>query len=403
MNENASYVSPPAQRPLRLQARGLGKHYTVASSREWALRGIDLDVHAGEIVGLFGPNGAGKSTLLRILAGTLTPSEGWASLYGRTSSVLSLNAAFHQHLSGVENALLTGVLLGKSRAAMRRDLEKVREFSGLGAAFSAPLFTYSQGMILRLGFALLTVLETDILLIDEALGVGDAAFQQRCMAHIIARAREGCAVIISSHAHMMLRHLCHRLFFLKDGTMMHRTQHESIAESNLAYSADILGEQVKAAWEKHAGVFPADSTAHRAELLFCTPHPEAAGHEYKDIPPVWRVGVRNQGHEPLADAHLVFSLICGGVMNFFRAAPLALPPLPPGESVLLLGLSDMPHCYGTYTVELCLQHEENLLDMISPAFFFFLRLPSDQWIRFFSSLTNSPPLRGQTILLEVIS
>ena len=286
---------------------------------------------------------------------------------------------------------------------MRRDLERVREFSGLGAAFSAPLFTYSQGMILRLGFALLTVLETDILLIDEALGVGDVAFQQRCIAHIVARAREGCAVIISSHAHMMLRHLCHRILFLKDGTVMRRTKHESITESNWAYSEEILAEQVKAAWEKHAEVFPADSTAHRVELLFCTPHPEAAGHEYKDIPPVWRIGVRNHGREPLADAHVVFSLICGGVMNFFRAAPLALPPLPPGESVLLLGLPDMPHCYGSYTVELCLQHEENLLDMISPASFFLLRLPSDQLVRFFTSYSNSPPLRGRTTLLEVIS
>lgn len=166
----------------------------------WALRDVSLSVAAGECLGVIGGNGSGKTTLLQVIGGVLRPTRGTVTVEGRLSSLVELSAGFHRDLTGRENALIGGVLLGLSRREARERLEEVIEFSGLDAdTIDAPLAGYSAGMGLRLGFSLVVATRPDVLLVDEVLAVGDDAFQRRCLERIDTMRGDGCAVVFVSH------------------------------------------------------------------------------------------------------------------------------------------------------------------------------------------------------------
>lgn len=166
----------------------------------WALRDVSLSVAAGECLGVIGGNGSGKTTLLQVIGGVLRPTRGTVTVEGRLSSLVELSAGFHRDLTGRENALIGGVLLGLSRREARERLEEVIEFSGLDAdSIDAPLAGYSAGMGLRLGFSLVVATRPDVLLVDEVLAVGDDGFQRRCLERIDTMRADGCAVVFVSH------------------------------------------------------------------------------------------------------------------------------------------------------------------------------------------------------------
>ena len=195
----------------RLERRAPGYHDL------WALRDVDLVIKAGEAFGIIGPNGAGKSTLLKCVSGVLRPTRGRVRVWGRVAPVLNLGGGLHPELTGRENAFLNGTMLGRSKREVAWRLDEITEFAGLGAFMDAPLRTYSQGMIARLGFAIATAWESDVLVLDEVLAVGDEAFQQKCHDRLAAARRRGVTVVLVSHSLDVVRRLCHRVVWLEHG------------------------------------------------------------------------------------------------------------------------------------------------------------------------------------------
>lgn len=196
-----------------------------------ALDGVSLRVGRGEVVGIVGRNGSGKSTLLRVIAGIYEPDQGSVRTQGRISSLLELGAGFREELSGRENIALAGAIVGFSAAQMQELTPSIVDFSELGEQIDAPLRTYSSGMRSRLGFAVATAVDPEILLIDEALAVGDARFRERSMSRIEAMVRaEDTTVIVVSHNADELRRLCGRLILLERGKTVLDGEPEAVFE-----------------------------------------------------------------------------------------------------------------------------------------------------------------------------
>lgn len=187
------------------------------STEFWALRDVSISIGEGEVVGLIGRNGAGKSTLLKILSQITEPTEGEAHLYGRAASLLEVGIGFHPELSGRENIYLNGAILGMTRAETRRKFDEIVDFSEVGKFLETPVKRYSSGMYVRLAFAVAAHLDPDILIVDEVLGVGDTAFQQKCLAKMRGIHEAGKTVIVVSHNMATIANLCHRVVWLKDG------------------------------------------------------------------------------------------------------------------------------------------------------------------------------------------
>lgn len=183
----------------------------------WALRNVSFDVPRGEIFGVIGANGAGKSTLLSILARITAPTEGYCEIRGRVSSLLEVGTGFHPELSGRDNVFLNGAFLGMSRAETRRKFDQIVDFSELGDLIDMPVKRYSTGMYMRLAFAVAAHLDPEVLLLDEVLSVGDAAFQEKSLARIDDITRSGRTVLFVSHDAASVANLCTRGLYLRDG------------------------------------------------------------------------------------------------------------------------------------------------------------------------------------------
>jgi ABC-type polysaccharide/polyol phosphate transport system ATPase subunit len=220
---------------LAIEAQGLGKayrRYPSAGARGvellslgrlrrhedfWALRGIDLELARGCALGLIGANGAGKSTLLRMLAQTTRPSEGRFRVGGRVASLLELGAGFHLDFTGRENLQLCGLLSGLTRAEVRAKEAAILEFAELGDFIDQPVRTYSSGMGLRLGFAIASAIEPEVLLIDEVFAVGDMYFQKKCVDRVLDFKRAGGTIVLCSHSLYDVRQMCDQALWLERG------------------------------------------------------------------------------------------------------------------------------------------------------------------------------------------
>ena len=190
---------------------------TVDSNVLWALRNVSFDVHKGEIVGIIGRNGAGKSTLLKILSKITPPARGRVEIHGRTSSLLEVGTGFHPELTGRENVYLNATILGMRKREVDRKFDEIVEFSGVEKFLDTPVKRYSSGMRVRLAFAVAAHLEPEILIIDEVLAVGDAAFQEKCLNKMQDVGNEGRTVFFVSHNMQAVTRLCERVITLKDG------------------------------------------------------------------------------------------------------------------------------------------------------------------------------------------
>jgi ABC-type polysaccharide/polyol phosphate transport system ATPase subunit len=183
----------------------------------WALRGIDLEVHCGEALGIVGPNGAGKTTLLRILAGITYPTEGVARTRGTVGSLLDVGTGFHPELTGRENVFLSGTVLGMRRREVRARFDEIVEFSGVERFLDTPVKRYSSGMRLRLAFAVAAHLEPPIVVVDEVLAVGDSAFREKCMGKMAEMGQRDRTVLFVSHDLGAITRLCTRAVWLDGG------------------------------------------------------------------------------------------------------------------------------------------------------------------------------------------
>ena len=185
----------------------------------WALKGVDFEIPFGSTFGIIGSNGSGKSTLLKCLAGILSPDKGTVSCNGRMAALLELGAGFHPDLSGRENIYLNGAILGMTRSEIDRKLEEIIDFSGLDKFVDTPVKNYSSGMVVRLGFAIATNVDPEILIIDEVLAVGDESFQHRCQEKIETFRQEGRTIILVSHGLIQVAQLCSTVAWLEKGVI----------------------------------------------------------------------------------------------------------------------------------------------------------------------------------------
>jgi lipopolysaccharide transport system ATP-binding protein len=177
----------------------------------WALRNLSFEAQPGETLGLIGPNGSGKSTALKLMSRIFEPTSGRVAVEGRLSALIELGAGFHPDLTGRENIFLNGSLLGLSRAEMRDRYDEVVDFAELGRFIDMPLKHYSSGMQMRLGFAIATCVDPDVLLVDEVLAVGDEGFQRKCLARINRLRGQQRVIVYVSHDLGSVRQLCDRV------------------------------------------------------------------------------------------------------------------------------------------------------------------------------------------------
>lgn len=212
----------------RLLARAAGR----AGHRpeHWALRDINLQVEQGESVALMGVNGSGKSTLLRIISGVTKPTGGQVHVKGRVGGVVDLGAGFHADLTGYENIFLHGTLLGMSRGDIRRKLDAIADFSELGSFLHSPVRHYSWGMFLRLGFSVAVHADPEVMVVDEALAVGDGYFQWKCLQRIEEMKREGRTLLFVSHVPDAAEAVCRRAVWIADGVVRADGPSQEVAE-----------------------------------------------------------------------------------------------------------------------------------------------------------------------------
>lgn len=200
-----------------LWARWFGCDARLTRNDFFALRDVSFDVNPGESVGIIGRNGSGKSTLLQLITGTLEPSEGTVHTRGRISALLELGAGFNPEFTGVENARLNALLLGLSHEEVEARLPSIMEFAEIGDHIALPVKTYSSGMYVRLAFSVMAHTSPELLIVDEALAVGDAAFQAKCMTWIRSYKASGGSLLFVSHDIASVRALCDRVIYLEHG------------------------------------------------------------------------------------------------------------------------------------------------------------------------------------------
>src|SRR4051812_38367842 len=228
----------------RITASGIAKRYQIVANRDravqfntlaewlvtlvrgrarpqplWALRDISFDIGPGEVVGIIGHNGAGKSTLLKVISLITEPTAGDMEIVGRVGSLLDVGIGFHPELSGRENIFLNGAILGMRRAEITRKCDEIVGFAGTEAFLDTPVKHYSSGMYMRLAFAVAAHLDPEILIVDEVLAVGDAAFQKKCLGKMGDIAKQGRTVLFVSHNLGAVRSLCSRAIVLAGGAM----------------------------------------------------------------------------------------------------------------------------------------------------------------------------------------
>ena len=196
------------------------RRFRQMSGEMWALRDVNFRVNEGEALGIVGHNGAGKTTILKILAGITTPTAGEITIRGRLAALVEVSSGFHPELTGIENVYLHGAMLGMRRSEIRKKLESIIEFSGVGRYIEVPVKRYSSGMYVRLGFAIAAHLDPDILLLDEVLAVGDAAFQAKCLERIAELRKQNRTIVFISHDLAAVYRLCDRALLLNHGSVL---------------------------------------------------------------------------------------------------------------------------------------------------------------------------------------
>lgn len=242
-----------------IDAQGLGKSYSIydrpyhrllellgakpRAKKFWALSGVNLQIHRGETVGIIGRNGSGKSTLLQIIAGTLRPSDGRVSVSGRVAALLELGSGFNPEFTGRENVYMNASLFGLTRSEVGERMSRILEFADIGEFIDQPIRSYSSGMVMRLAFSVIVHVDADILIIDEALSVGDAFFTQKCMRFLRDFQQRGTLLFVS-HDTGAVTGLCDRAIWLDQGSVRMEGPSRGVANAYLeAFVADREGRR----------------------------------------------------------------------------------------------------------------------------------------------------------------
>ena len=211
-----------------------------------ALRDISFDIEEGRIVGIVGQNGCGKSTLLKTIAGVFSPDSGKLNIYNNSVSLLSIGIGFQNNLSGYENIFLSGLLLGYSEEKIKDKVEEIIEFSELGEFIYKPVRTYSSGMYSKLAFSITAILDTDIMLIDEVLSVGDINFKEKSSSKMKEIIQDDTkTVLIVSHNMQTLRELCDNVMWIEDGVIKEYDKADTVIKHYVAYMRELREKNCK--------------------------------------------------------------------------------------------------------------------------------------------------------------
>jgi lipopolysaccharide transport system ATP-binding protein len=312
----------------------------------WALRDVSFDVPHGDVVGIIGRNGAGKSTLLKLLSRITEPSSGTAEIRGRVASLLEVGTGFHGDLTGRENTYLNGAILGMRRAEIDRNFDRIVDFAEVERFIDTPVKRYSSGMYLRLAFAVAAYLEPDILLVDEVLAVGDAAFQRKCLGKMSDVAREGRTVLFVSHNMGAILRLCGRTVWLNGGQI---AQDGPTADVIASYVQQGLVGEAERRWTVDDA--PGDETIRLVEARICQPagNPSAA----LDITQPFSVEIVTEAIQTLPE--VVIGIRVGtpdGQVILHTADILSHEPLPrqPGRMKSVCHLPGFALNVGSYTL-----------------------------------------------------
>lgn len=328
---------------LALKVTDLMKEYRITADGKKqsfrALDGLSLEVEKGQVLGIVGSNGAGKSTLLKILSRITHPTSGEALIRGKLSSLLEVGTGFHPELSGRDNIFLNGSILGMKRREIKERFDDILDFSGIGRFIDTPVKHYSSGMYVRLAFSVAANLSPDILLVDEVLAVGDAAFQRKCLQRMDqARTDEGRTVLMVSHNMSTIRQLSDRVIWLREGKLHREGDPEEVISAYLREMREISQEVPvadrkdragtgevrvkKIAWNSPSGVLltgkPASlNIAYQSDKLQSIPGLNFRMHIYKDNGEYLGTLSNEQAGQGLMDAPANGNAVCA-----FDALPL---------------------------------------------------------------------------------
>jgi ABC-2 type transport system ATP-binding protein len=321
----------------------------------WALKGVDFEIPFGSTFGIIGSNGSGKSTLLKCLAGILSPDKGSVSCNGRMAALLELGAGFHPDLSGRENIYLNGAILGMTRSEIDRKLEEIIDFSGLEKFVDTPVKNYSSGMVVRLGFAVATNVDPEILIIDEVLAVGDESFQHRCHEKIESFRQEGRTIILVSHGLMQVAQLCSTVAWLEKGVIQEIGPSYEVIGKYAGQSHDAAPKaegEIGERWGSH------EAEITRAEFVNVDGVPV---HVLKTGEPI-SLQIDYRAHMPIKEpvfgiriTHLHGTNVWGSNTKRMGFQPATLN----NSGTITLNIPELPILAGTYdlTVALTDQHE----------------------------------------------
>jgi len=365
-----------------LRVEGVGKRYrigrreprgalraalTAAAEPFWALQDVSFAVGRGEVVGIVGRNGAGKSTLLKILARVTAPTAGRAEIRGRVASLLEVGTGFHPELTGRENIFLNGAILGMKRAEIRRKFGEIVAFAEVERFIDTPVKRYSSGMYMRLAFAVAAHLEPEILIVDEVLAVGDAAFQRKCLGKMGDVARHGRTILFVSHNMNAIQRLCNRCLLLEAGRLIADGDTPDVVARYLAAGADTAAPRtwVDLARANRNGTGEARFVA----LRYTSPDATVAFRPYPDGP--LEVGLMIASDAPRAVGSLAVTLYDQHATKLVNADTLALGraiALRAGENIVRLRIECLHLNPGIYTLGLWLAYAGGaLLDHVESA------------------------------------
>lgn len=224
---------------LKSFQRGKSPELDPSNEEFWALKDVSFEIKQGDRVGIIGRNGAGKSTLLKILSRITEPTEGKITIRGRVASLLEVGTGFHPELTGRENIFLNGAILGMGREEIRRKFDEIVAFAEVERFLDTPVKRYSSGMYVRLAFSVAAHLEPDILIVDEVLAVGDAAFQKKCLGKMEDVGKEGRTVLFVSHQMAAIQNLCQRVIWINQGQVINDDNTQIAISKYLSFSSDL--------------------------------------------------------------------------------------------------------------------------------------------------------------------
>jgi lipopolysaccharide transport system ATP-binding protein len=315
----------------------------------WALKDVSFDVQQGEIFGILGKNGSGKSTLLKILSRIVDPTEGEIKIHGRVTSLLEVGTGFHPELTGRENVFLNGSMLGLSRREIIGRFDEIVEFSEIEKFIDTPVKFYSSGMYVRLAFSVAAHLESDILILDEVLSVGDAAFQKKSLDKVMSTIREGRTVLFVSHSMSSVKQICNKALLLENGKIKYIGESEFVTDQYLADNTPLEPETlIEENPKKKAQIL---------DVRLCTPSGEKV--EIVDQYKSWEIKLKYKAYEPCENTIVAAEIITQEGQTIFMTANTdknkKMSTLEKGTYEATISFADFHFTPGTYSIRISIQ------------------------------------------------